>query len=349
MLQARALFESLCDPIRVLQCDLYLVNILNDNGEDDEERECRERCIVEARELGVPSLLGQALSVSIPHRYSEGDLAGAWRMAEECEQYLAQGGDDPLLLHARYYGACILLRRGDFEPAQRRGELLLQQAMRSGDLNWIALGERLLVSVACALEDYECAEEHVVREIDAFRRLDPPLGVALCQLDEGSLARAKGELGRARRLLTESLTASRAAGGTVYAAAALGDLGVVALDEGDLQEARRHFSECLRIRREIGENLDIKMPLECLGGLAALEGQPVRALRLLAAGQRLREATGNVAPPAWRRRCAPWIEKARQALGPERADAAWAEGQAMTLEEAVEYALKDEGLGISVR
>ncbi len=128
----------------------------------------------------------------------------------------------------------------------------------------------------------------------------------------------------------------------MYAAGALSDLGVVALDEGNLQEARQHFSECLRIRRDMGVDIEIKTSLECFGGLAALEGQPVRALRLLAAGQRLREETGNVAPPAWRRERDPWIEKARQALGPERAETAWAEGQAMTLEQAVGYALRDE-------
>jgi hypothetical protein len=84
------------------------------------------------------------------------------------------------------------------------------------------------------------------------------------------------------------------------------------------------------------------MMAQCLDGLAMVaagQGQATRALRLAAASAGLSDLAMQPVYPIER----PELERAltpiRQALGERDATAAWAEGQAMTLEQAVAYAL----------
>jgi hypothetical protein len=84
--------------------------------------------------------------------------------------------------------------------------------------------------------------------------------------------------------------------------------------------------------------------LEGYGALAAAQGAPRRALRLAGAAAALRERERGTRPLSPReqitrdRRLAP----ARQALSAEEQAAAWAEGQAMTLEQAIADALEEQ-------
>ena len=78
--------------------------------------------------------------------------------------------------------------------------------------------------------------------------------------------------------------------------------------------------------------------------MAAAQEQHERALRLGGAAAALRAAAGEALerrfdflPQATLDR---WIDPAREGLSPESAAAAWAAGEAMTLEQAVAYALE---------
>ena len=71
--------------------------------------------------------------------------------------------------------------------------------------------------------------------------------------------------------------------------------------------------------------------------LAAAEGQAERALRLGAAVP-IWEAHGYSIQPSERGRFERWMETARGALTSEAAAAAWAEGEAMSIDQALTYA-----------
>ncbi|RIK26780.1 MAG: hypothetical protein DCC55_39770 [Chloroflexi bacterium] len=65
----------------------------------------------------------------------------------------------------------------------------------------------------------------------------------------------------------------------------------------------------------------------------------MRALKLAGAAAALRADMGFVLPPVERAHVDRLCTVARQALTADDADAAWAAGMAMTLDEAVAYAL----------
>jgi len=84
--------------------------------------------------------------------------------------------------------------------------------------------------------------------------------------------------------------------------------------------------------------------LHVAAALAGSRGQPVRSARLWGAAEALREALGIVFSPVEQRLYGAYIATMRIQLDKTAREVAWAEGQAMTFEEAVEYALSEEGL-----
>jgi hypothetical protein len=79
-----------------------------------------------------------------------------------------------------------------------------------------------------------------------------------------------------------------------------------------------------------------------LAGVAAAEGQPERAARLLGAAQALIENTDAVIGPAERIEVERDLSAVRTQVGEATFTSAWAEGRAMTLEQAIAYALEDD-------
>lgn len=79
--------------------------------------------------------------------------------------------------------------------------------------------------------------------------------------------------------------------------------------------------------------------VENLGGVAAYEGRPADAARLIGAADRAREELGTSLPEGEKVAYDRYLAAAKEALGPEAFVAAWAEGRALTLEVAADYAL----------
>jgi len=80
----------------------------------------------------------------------------------------------------------------------------------------------------------------------------------------------------------------------------------------------------------------------CLRGITAILGRSAReepAVRLLGAAEALAEAVGATVPAAARTAYEEQVAGLRESLGVAAFAAAWAEGRAMSLEHAVEYAL----------
>jgi hypothetical protein len=157
----------------------------------------------------------------------------------------------------------------------------------------------------------------------------------------GDLARMEGDNARATTLYGESLALFRKAGSKREIAASLHNLAYVAHNQGDTQRATQLFEESLTRQRELGNQEGVT---ECLAGfalLAATHGQLGAAARLFGAVAGLRQAIGALAWPAGTTEYERNAALVREQLDAPTFAAAWAEGQMMTLDEAVAYALAD--------
>jgi hypothetical protein len=122
----------------------------------------------------------------------------------------------------------------------------------------------------------------------------------------------------------------------------------MALEQGPHGKARRRLAKSLKIRSELGNKRGIAESLEGLAGVAVGMEQRERAARLYGAAAALRIAIGAPVPPRDHEEQARRIAIVRAGLGEGASAAAWARGEAMTLKQAVSYALETNGMGAVV-
>src|SRR5262249_31901918 len=116
--------------------------------------------------------------------------------------------------------------------------------------------------------------------------------------------------------------------------------GNVATVQGDYASAHTLYEESLGLFRELGDKGGIANALQAFAALSAAQGQEKRVATVWGAVERLREEIGAPLPPNEREDYDRQVSSARLALGEEAFAAAWAEGRTMTLEQAIELALK---------
>jgi tetratricopeptide (TPR) repeat protein len=176
------------------------------------------------------------------------------------------------------------------------------------------------------------------------RSLGDRRGMAFAMENLGfcQIFRREPELVVGERLELEAIAIWREIGERRNLAHSLGILGVAYILMGKLSEAGSLCRERTQIQVEIGDTWGILQVMVAFAVLAAEQGQFERAIRLDGAATTLAEATGVPVVPMLAGWASPYLDRARRALGPTVAQAARQKGQAMTLEEAVEYALSGE-------
>ena len=125
-------------------------------------------------------------------------------------------------------------------------------------------------------------------------------------------------------------------------------LGDCALIRGDCVEAEDRYKESLRAALPLGDLLETSFEVQGVGMSAAGKGDWARGVCLAAAGVALWESLGaTIAVPFWDALLERYIGSARKQLGAE-ADIAWAEGHAMSFDDAVTLALAGDSKATGV-
>jgi hypothetical protein len=120
---------------------------------------------------------------------------------------------------------------------------------------------------------------------------------------------------------------------------ALADLGNLACDRADFEAAHSLYRESLRTFQELDYKRGVAQLLESFARVAADQGQTRRALGLAGAAAALRHSLGTPLRPSEQAKLEASLETARQKLSDSECAAAWVDGWARPLEEAVEIAL----------
>jgi tetratricopeptide (TPR) repeat protein len=163
--------------------------------------------------------------------------------------------------------------------------------------------------------------------------------LALCML--GRVAHAQGDDAQALALLEESLAWFRDAGHNYGLAWALRHLSAVAYAQGDDMRAAAVLREALVVQEQQGLKGMIGESLERFAGLALRHGRAARAARLFGAAEALRTALGAPLPPSERTDYDRDVASSRAQLDAATFAAAWAQGRALPLEQAIADALDD--------
>jgi hypothetical protein len=171
-----------------------------------------------------------------------------------------------------------------------------------------------------------------------FQKVGDQVGIAESTGVIGMVALSQGDHPAARLRLEEARKIMSSLGdrrGIGKMTTALGD---AVLNQGDQDAARTLYEEALEDLKGLHDKWWIAW---CLEGMASVDqNEPGRAARLFGAATALREAIGAPRPPAFRSYHERNLTAVRGWLGKEAFKKAWAEGQEMTPEQAVEYALE---------
>ncbi|PZR95773.1 MAG: protein kinase, partial [Candidatus Chloroheliales bacterium] len=162
---------------------------------------------------------------------------------------------------------------------------------------------------------------------------------ALALLNLASVARFQGNYPRANELFSECLPLMRQVGDRNGLAQTLAGLANVAYQQGNLAHAAALHKESLIISQELDYKLGEASALEGLASVATAQEQPERGARLFGAAAALRDAIKAPLHPTDRSEHERGVMLLRQRLGEAVFSRLWAEGQALALSAAIEYAL----------
>jgi non-specific serine/threonine protein kinase len=232
--------------------------------------------------------------------------------------------------------------RGDYQQALallEEGTALYREA---GDKRGVAWGLFLMGNATSLRSDHARATALYEEGLALCRELGgtQPLGDYLSHLGYEYLL--EGDYERAAALNEEAAALLRNQGYRGGLQFALNNLGWAVLVRGDREQAAILHGESLVLCWELGDRLVASESIEGLACVAGIWGEVERAARLFGAAQALREAVNYRQAPRVRVLQEPYLEDARSKLDVATWDAAFGEGQAMTLAEAVEYALERE-------
>jgi predicted ATPase/DNA-binding CsgD family transcriptional regulator/transcriptional regulator with XRE-family HTH domain len=160
-----------------------------------------------------------------------------------------------------------------------------------------------------------------------------------CRIYLASVLIASGDRATAEHICTQGLAQSRDVGDLWSQAKLLIEMVALELWSGRAADAAAYLREALQISARIGERYALGDGLDCCGYLCAATGRPAEAVTVWAAIAALLLHGGVEDGPADVRRRQKPLRKARQALGPARAQAAEDRGATMSWATATEYAL----------
>jgi hypothetical protein len=122
---------------------------------------------------------------------------------------------------------------------------------------------------------------------------------------------------------------------------ARGNLALCALKRGDYSQASARVRANLQPLVKLGDRSLLASNLSILAEVAAASGVLRSGVTLLSASATMLDAARLLRPPEDETRYRGVLSRLRERLGDEAFADAWAAGQAMTLEEAVVFALED--------
>jgi predicted ATPase/class 3 adenylate cyclase/DNA-binding NarL/FixJ family response regulator len=150
---------------------------------------------------------------------------------------------------------------------------------------------------------------------------------------------ARGDLIGARRRADAGVTA----GNGWYLMLALTARARVAVAQGEPEQAESDAYDALACAADTGAHLGLSDILELLASLACDDGRHAEGVRLFGTAEAIRERMGAVRMKIYDADYSTVVAAVRNALGENEFDRAWAEGRALSTEEAIAYAQRGRG------
>lgn len=236
---------------------------------------------------------------------------------------------------AHVFMSRVLAAQGRSDEARHHADHALAAAAKAGGLIGDAL-YGMVAEVALSAGDAAAAEQACEKSLQYTLEERMPFTRVLSPIVESWFA--CGEFVAARRWADDAVATVRGSN----RGAALATRAYVALAQDERDQAARDTYEALAIFADTGVSLRVPDALECLARLVVSD-RPAVAARLFGAAAALRDTKGIARWPVFEAGYDSAVSSAREALGDGEFESAWAEGMALSVEEAMAYALRGRG------
>jgi len=166
--------------------------------------------------------------------------------------------------------------------------------------------------------------------------------VAECLNGLAEVALREGRLETASELIQASLAIRKAIGHKWGIGVSFGVWGWIALLEHDWEAADARLKDSVAVRTEIGDSGGLVWCLEKFAQVALGNGNREKAAQIFGAAASIRAAMGSSIDPFDEPEYKRDLETLRVELGEEKFSAAWDAGSKLTMEQAMELALREE-------
>jgi predicted ATPase/class 3 adenylate cyclase/DNA-binding CsgD family transcriptional regulator len=249
-----------------------------------------------------------------------------------------EANHDAFLLPAVLNGlGTALAYRGEVSAARAAARRTQDAA---ADVSEYFTGLSHAVLSLAALADGDVAAAHEASEATwQHLAVQPHLAVVQRAFNGGVVALARGDLATARRCADESIALATG----WHLPQALTVRARIAMANGDPDFAERDVHQAVSFVAELRAFAHLPDLLECLADLVAMGENHDEAVRLFGAADSARLVTGMARFKVYDA----WYESSvtglREALGQDDFDRVWAEGAALSIEEAIAYAQRGRG------
>jgi predicted ATPase len=281
----------------------------------------------------------------------QGDYATARARYEESLSITRESGTKWGVTWSLKGLGAVAAAQGDYSTARTLIEQALSLLRELGSKPSIAYLLNSLGYIALKQGDDAATQSLFEESLRLSREMGDKQGIMGSLGGLGALALKRGDSTAAGMLNREGLALGQEMGSRWAIADTLDNLGGVAQRQGDYARGVARYRESLTLRVEMGDKRGIAGCLEAMAKTFGLQGQPARAARLFGAASSLRERIGAPLHPGIlfsdmsQSDC---IEHERDVaavctqLSEAAFSATWEEGRAMTMEQAVAYALREE-------
>ncbi len=234
------------------------------------------------------------------------------------------------------YQGIALAHQGETGAARATADAAVEAASEAGEIH-ASVAFWALAIAALAAGDAATVQDACEKSWQHLSLL--PQTAAVGRVYYAQAALAGGDLMAARRSADAAVTSMTG----WYSIGALTTRCRVALAEGEPDQAEQDAHDALAIAANMQAYLGVSDTLECLAVLAGESGSHREAARLFGAAHSSRERMGAVRFKVWDVGYEAAVAALRNAMGAPDFDAAWAEGVAMSIEEAIAYARRGRG------
>ena len=334
--EALGLARAIGDPWRLSQILAWQARGAHVAGDPIAMRAAAEEGRDLAEAIGDRFVSRQCRFFLVFARLLEGDLAGAAAEFGKIAAEAKAAHDAIVEAISLVSQAHALAYQGETGAARAAADAAAETTAELGGLG-AGVAYVALAVAALSAGDLETAQDASETAWQNMSGLPAMVGVARVYGAQAALA--GGDLVGARRRADDAVATTTG----FWLMAALTTRAHVAIAQGEPEQAERDAHDALACAADIQAYMEVPDTLECLGTLAEGAGSHREAARLFGAAHGIRQRMGAVRFKVYDAAYEAAAAAVRDASGEHDFDSAWAEGVALSTEEAIAYARRGRG------